>query len=108
MEKGQGLEALEPTEKSIAVADLRDQVEATRKAQRKLGWTILLPAVGGTAFFGATLAVAPTPEPSLALLFMFGIGASKALKKFLALGKEIRSLESEIGALFPPHGPRPP
>jgi hypothetical protein len=99
MEQGKNLEAPEPAERSIAVVDLRDQVEATRKARRKLGWTILLPAVGGTVFFGATLAAAPTPEPSLALLIMFGIGASKALKRFLALGREIKDLESEIGGL---------
>jgi hypothetical protein len=36
------------------------------------------------------------PAPSLALLVFFGIGTSKALRRFLALGQEIRNLETEL------------
>lgn len=90
------LDVRHPGERAIAQADLRDELEDSRKAQKKTKWAVLIPGIGATATFGVMAFLAHTPEPSLALVALFGIGTLNGLRHYLRLGKERRVLEDGL------------
>lgn len=81
------------------VVDLKDGLESSRVARRRLLWFSLVPGPAAIAYFVWTAFVAASPVPSMTLALVFGGAFGLSWKRYSRLISEELEMKEEIRGL---------